>query len=127
MTDKIECKTSNYSKTNFPNKQPWREHCEMLQNLAGKVLDHEKIDMQYKFFKALADKTRIKIIRLLDVKPLCVCEIMTALNLTQPTASHHLRILENTNLIREERRGKWVYYHINNLVLIKKLRELELL
>jgi len=41
---------------------------------------------------------------------MCVCEVMVALDLTQPTASHHLRILENVGLVKARKEGKWVFY-----------------
>jgi len=58
---------------------------------------------------------------LLKARELCVCEIMTALDLTQPTASHHLNILENARVIKERKDGRWVFYSLADNELTKGL------
>ena len=72
-------------------------------------------------FKALADETRLKILRLLAKREMCVCEVMAALDLTQPTASHHLRILEHTGLVKDRKDGKWVFYSLADPVVMRSL------
>lgn len=71
------------------------------------------MELVYKF-KALADKTRLRIICLLFEKNLCVCEITDILKMTQPRISRHLGILKQAGFIEEERKGKWVIYKISN-------------
>jgi ArsR family transcriptional regulator len=63
-------------------------------------------------FKALADKTRLRIMRLLSItdSQVCVCEIMDALERPQYLVSKHLNILKNAKLVEGERKGTWVYY-----------------
>jgi ArsR family transcriptional regulator len=63
-------------------------------------------------FKALADKTRLRIMRLLSItdRQVCVCEIMDALERPQYLVSKHLNILKNAKLVEGERKGTWVYY-----------------
>jgi len=63
-------------------------------------------------FSGLADNTRLRILQLLTKEELCGCEVMAALGLTQPTASHHLGILERSGLVLSRREGKWVFYRI---------------
>ncbi len=63
-------------------------------------------------FKAIADKTRLRIIVLLFNRSLCVCEIMDVLEMTQSRISRHLGILKQARLIEEERKGKWVIYKV---------------
>ena len=58
---------------------------------------------------------------------MCVCEVMVALDLTQPTASHHLRILENVGLVKDRKEGKWVFYSIANPELFEGMRKLNIL
>ena len=74
-------------------------------------------------FKALGDESRLSILRLLQKREMCVCEIMIALEMTQPTASHHLGILERAGLVRERRDGRWVFYSIPRLQ-VKSLLEM---
>jgi ArsR family transcriptional regulator len=66
------------------------------------------------FFAALGDSTRLKILKLMADEELCSCEVMAALELTQPTTSHHLGILERAGLLSSRRNGKWVFYKIAN-------------
>ena len=66
------------------------------------------------FFAALGDSTRLKILKLIADEELCSCEFMAALELTQPTTSHHLGILERAGLLSSRRNGKWVFYKIAN-------------
>ncbi len=77
-------------------------------------LNEETIKRQSYILKALADSTRIKIIYLLKLRPMCTCEIMVALDLTEPNASHHLNLLERNGLVTSERMGKWTFYKLKN-------------
>lgn len=64
-------------------------------------------------FKALADPTRVSIVnRLASGEECCVCDLTTAFELSQPTISHHLRILREAGLVDAERRGTWAYYRL---------------
>ena len=66
------------------------------------------------FFKCLSDETRLKSLLLLtDGQPLCVCELMLALDLSQPKVSRHLAELRECGLVEGERRGRWVYYSLH--------------
>jgi ArsR family transcriptional regulator len=64
-------------------------------------------------FAGLADETRLKILKLLTREELCACEVMAALELTQPTASHHLGILEKSGLVASRKEGKWIFYRVD--------------
>ncbi len=66
-----------------------------------------------KVFKALSDPNRIRIIKMLEVRPLCVCEITNTLRLATSTVSKHLSLLKEADLIRDKKDGKWIYYHLN--------------
>jgi ArsR family transcriptional regulator len=65
-------------------------------------------------FKALGDATRLYIVGLLAAKgkELCVCELENHFDLSQPTVSHHLRILREAGIVAAERRGTWIYYSL---------------
>lgn len=88
------------------------KYVEDLQNLTNKM-DGDTLKIQSKIFKALSDTSRLKILALLRIRDMCVCEIMVALNMTQPVASHHLGILENIGLVEYRREGKWIFYSIS--------------
>ncbi len=65
-----------------------------------------------KVMKALSDANRVKMLKLLQRRVLCVCEIQSALGLAQSTASKHLRILEEAGLIEYRKEGLWVNYRL---------------
>lgn len=65
------------------------------------------------FHKALADETRLKIIALLLVKDVCLCEIVDGLKIPTSTINHHLKILERGGVIEGRREGKFAVYAIN--------------
>jgi ArsR family transcriptional regulator, arsenate/arsenite/antimonite-responsive transcriptional repressor len=64
-------------------------------------------------FKALGDKTRLRILALLKVRELCVCELTALLGMSQPAVSQHMRRLRSAKLVKERRQGQWVYYSLN--------------
>ena len=66
-----------------------------------------------KIFKALSDPNRLRILKMLQTKSLCVCEITEILKLANSTVSKHLSILKAAGFIIEEKEGKWVNYKIN--------------
>jgi ArsR family transcriptional regulator len=64
-------------------------------------------------FHALADPTRVAIVnRLSGADELCVCDLTAAFDLSQPTVSHHLKILREAGLVESSRRGTWAYYRL---------------
>ena len=67
-----------------------------------------------KVMKALSDPNRVKIIKLLQQKSMCVCELQGALNLAQPTVSKHLKILEEAELVDYHKDGLWVNYFVTD-------------
>ena len=70
-------------------------------------------------FKALADETRIRMLNLLKNSELCVCDIEEVLNIQQSNASRHLNKLKSAGLIVSEKKSQWVYYRINDKILMK--------
>lgn len=63
--------------------------------------------------KALSDPNRVKIMKMLQQRPLCVCEIKEVLGIAQSTASKHLKILEDADLVRGFKDGLWVNYSLS--------------
>ena len=66
------------------------------------------------FFYAFSDNTRLRIIILLFIKPLCVGDISQILNVNQTTVSHQLKILKSLNIVSCDRDGKNIYYYMKN-------------
>lgn len=77
-------------------------------------------------FKSLSDKTRLRIVRLLLERDLCVCELMFVLGMAQSRISHQLRILRDAGLVEDIRDGQWIIYRVPSLVreTIKPLLEI---
>ena len=71
-----------------------------------------KLRRAEKLAGAIGDSNRIKILLLLSKRQMCVCELESALGLPQPTVSHHLGLLEQANLLRRSRRGRFVFYAV---------------
>jgi ArsR family transcriptional regulator len=67
-----------------------------------------------KVMKALSDPTRVKIIKMLQQKTMCVCEMREALQVSQPTVSKNLKILEDAGLVDFKKDGLWVDYHLTD-------------
>ncbi len=67
-----------------------------------------------KVMKALGDSNRVKIIKLLQKKTMCVCELQAALKLAQPAVSKHLKILEDARLVASRKEGLWVNYSLSD-------------
>lgn len=63
--------------------------------------------------KALGDPTRLKIISLLNLRDCCVCELVPLFGISQPAVSKHLSRLKSSGLVKESRRGMWVFYSLN--------------
>ncbi|USB34947.1 metalloregulator ArsR/SmtB family transcription factor [Paenibacillus sp. YPG26] len=72
-----------------------------------------EIERMADILKLLGDKTRLTIMALLYEKELCVCEIVDFLKTSQPNISQHMRKLKNGGLVKEAKRGQWVYYSLD--------------
>lgn len=73
-------------------------------------------------FKAIADPVRLRLLSLVASHgdgEACVCDLTTAFDLTPPTISHHLKVLREAGLLSSDRRGTWVYYRLNPVVLAR--------
>lgn len=76
-----------------------------------------KIEMNGERFslisKALSDPNRLQIIQMITDQERCACKLLEHFNITQPTLSHHMRILSECNLIQTRKEGKWSHYSMN--------------
>ncbi len=83
--------------------------------LAAPLLSDEEAEATAALFRALGDPARVRIVNALATagEPVCVCEFVEPLGLSQPTVSHHLKKLTAAGLLEREQRGKWAYYSLN--------------
>src|SRR6476646_3919934 len=78
-------------------------------------LDQAEAEQLAAGFKVIADPARLRLLSLIAGKPdgdACVCELVAPLELSQPTVSHHLKVLYEAGLLERERRGSWIYYRL---------------
>jgi ArsR family transcriptional regulator len=78
------------------------------------VLDEDEAIATAELFKALSDPARVRIVNVIATsgEPVCVCELIEPLGLSQPTVSHHLKKLVEVGLLEREQRGKWAYFSL---------------
>ncbi len=67
-----------------------------------------------KVMKALSDPNRVRLVKMLQKRTMCVCEVQAALGISQPTVSKHLKILERAGLVDRKKEGLWVNYSLTN-------------
>ena len=77
-----------------------------------------------KLLGAVGDSNRIKILLLLSKREMCVCELEEALELPQPTVSHHLGLLEQADLVQRSKKERWVFYRVLDSPAIDLIRGL---
>jgi ArsR family transcriptional regulator len=78
-------------------------------------LDEQEADRLAKALKTIADPARLRLLSLIQAQPdgeACVCHLTEPLGLSQPTVSHHLKVLRTAGLVERERRGSWAYYRV---------------
>ncbi|MFB4269173.1 ArsR/SmtB family transcription factor [Nonomuraea sp. GTA35] len=83
--------------------------------LVREQLDTGKAAELARVFKALGDPVRLRILSIVGAHEggeACVCDITDVFDLTQPTISHHLKVLRDVGLLTSERRGSWIYYRL---------------
>ncbi len=84
--------------------------------LTGGVLDTAAAEHLASVFKALADPARVKLVSLIaagEGGEACICDLTEPLGLSQPTVSHHMKLLVDAGLVSRDQRGKWAYYRVN--------------
>jgi ArsR family transcriptional regulator len=82
--------------------------------LAADALTEEEAEATAELFKALADPARVRIVNVLATssEPVCICNLIEPLGLSQPTVSHHMKKLLDAGLVDREQRGKWAYFSL---------------
>ncbi|MCM3796917.1 MULTISPECIES: ArsR/SmtB family transcription factor [Priestia] len=72
-----------------------------------------EIEKAAQILKLLGDKTRLSMMKLLQTNECCVCELVEIYKASQPSISQHLRKLKDIGLVKEKRKGQWVFYSLN--------------
>lgn len=83
--------------------------------VTGGVLDAAAAERLAGMFKALADPTRVRLLSLIAAHAdgeACICDLTAPVGLSQPTVSHHMRLLVGAGLVTREQRGRWAYYRV---------------
>ena len=83
--------------------------------VTGTPLDVESAEQLAQVLKAIAEPTRLRLVSLVAAHAdgeACVCDLTDPVGLSQPTVSHHLKILVDAGLLHREQRGKWAYYRL---------------
>ncbi len=103
----IECYGSGVDINEYINKlEKTRDEILSRNDFKEKVISH----------KALGHESRFLIYNLIKKKEMCICELSTILDLTQPTISHHVKILEQAGLIEGIKSGKFIHYNLKKII-----------
>ncbi|MDD6204997.1 MAG: metalloregulator ArsR/SmtB family transcription factor [Firmicutes bacterium] len=89
-------------------------HPEQVSMMRDKLMDDRSLMRLVDFYKLFSDMSRLKILYILSMEEMCVCDIAAALDMNQSTVSHQLKTLRNSRLIRYRREGKVVYYSLDD-------------
>jgi ArsR family transcriptional regulator len=111
--DSACCEAENTLARLYGDRSIARERCLKVCAEVRKI-DEEELTAEMKVFKAVADATRLKILKLLSGGELCIGELMLALKRPQSSISHNLSVLEDAGLVKERKEGKWCRYRISD-------------
>ena len=90
-------------------------HEDVIGRVQKRMIEEEQYSDLAEFFKIFGNPTRLKILSLLAIEDLCVCDICEALNLNQTTVSNQLRILRANNIVKYQKEGKMARYSLTDL------------
>jgi DNA-binding transcriptional ArsR family regulator len=103
---------SELLETHLCDAEDSEEHESSLKALASRYFEYLDFERKVRIFNALSEGNRLKILNLLTFREMCVCELVAALDMTQPNITYHMKKLENAGLVKHKRQGKWVYYSL---------------
>lgn len=90
-------------------------HDDVIERVQKRMIEEDQYSELSEFFKIFGNPTRLKILSLLAIEDLCVCDICEALNLNQTTVSNQLRILRANNIVKYQKEGKMARYSLTDL------------
>ena len=111
----MEMKKNNLENTNDGMCEVFDSHEDVVSRVRERIPNETEFAELSEFFKIFGNPTRLKIISLLAVEDLCVCDICEALELNQTTVSNQLRILRANNLVKYQKEGKMARYSLTDL------------
>lgn len=77
-------------------------------------MDKKKYAEKAELLKVLSDANRLEIVDMLSCGEMCVCKILEKFNITQPTLSHHLKVLSDNGILTSRKEANWIHYKLNN-------------
>lgn len=83
-------------------------------------MEKQKYIEKAEIFKVLSDSNRLQIIDMLSCGEMCVCKMLEKFDITQPTLSHHLKVLSDSEIVVSRKEANWMYYKLND----KKMKEI---
>lgn len=89
-------------------------HDDIVEQVKGGMPDDELFYELADLFKVFGDSTRVKILWALENAEMCVCDISAVLNMSQSAVSHQLRVLKQSNLVKNRREGKSIFYSLSD-------------
>ena len=98
-----------------------------LKRMARDSVEKTEVRNKSRFLKALSDEKRLGIVKLLRIRDMCICELMIALEMSQPNLSHHINILENAGIVERMKKGKWVFCTLSDEGLVDRMSSIGLL
>lgn len=105
--------------TSLPPLEP-QELAACCSPVTGGLVGDEAAERLARMFKALGDPTRVKLLSMIAAAPegeACICDMTAPVGLSQPTVSHHMKLLVEAGLATREQRGRWAYYRVVPSVL----------
>ena len=111
----MEMKENNLENKDEGLCDVFNSHEDAVERVKGRMPAEEEYAELSEFFKIFGNPTRLKIISLLSIEDLCVCDICDALDLNQTTVSNQLRILRANNIVKYQKEGKMARYSLTDL------------
>ena len=111
----MEMKKNNLENQNEDMCEVFNSHEDIVERVKERIPGENEFAELSEFFKICGNPTRLKIISLLCIEDLCVCDIWEALDLNQTTVSNQLRILRANNIVKYQKEGKMARYSLTDL------------
>ena len=108
-------KNNNLENNNDDMCEVFNSHQDVIERVQTRMVGEDQYSELAEFFKIFGNPTRLKILSLLAIEDLCVCDICETLNLNQTTVSNQLRILRSNNIVKYQKEGKMARYSLTDL------------